>query len=96
MYKSITIATEQEEFKVSALIISKGKEPLKFDFPSFDILIDGAVVESWDSVPYLIEEVYPYLKGEREDEDLDDKLSFFKEELLEVFEEAFHLGILKQ
>ncbi len=66
----------------------------KEEYPSFDIMIDGEVVESWDSLPYLIEEVYPYLKGEKMDDVLDDKLSYYKVELLEMFEEAFSLGIL--
>ncbi len=93
MFKYITLSTDKDEFRVSSLIVSKKDEKLKFDMPSLEILIDGEVTESWNSEPYLIEEVYPYLKGEKENEELDEIFSTYKEEILEIFEEAFSLGI---
>ncbi len=96
MLKYITLATEKDDFRITALITSKIKEPIKFEHPSFQFVIDGKETDCWDSEEYLVKEVYPYLKNEVESDEFDDLFSNYKEELLDLFEEAFELGVLKR
>jgi hypothetical protein len=63
--------------------------------PSFEIWEEGKLIELWDNVNYLNESLYQWLRGinVEEKEELEDKLSNFKKELLELFKIAIKDGI---
>lgn len=87
MFKYTTIATDDGGFELSSLLDED------YHDTSFTIKIDNEVVELWDNMEFLQNDLYHYLNGEHNDY-LDDILSNYKEELLEMFDEAFKMRML--
>lgn len=91
MFKYLTISDDNGFYELSANIY-KDKEG--YDFVGF-AFGENEPRELWDNVDYLRETLYPWLKGEIEDDELyKDIPEEDKEIVLELFEEAFKLGML--
>lgn len=84
MWKSMELHTDDEAFTLGTIFGSPAMTWLEVDKDT-----------TWDNVEYLIEEVWPYLKGERIDKELDALFCGNKEELLEMFNEAEKLGFFE-
>lgn len=91
MTKYTTITTDDECYSLSALIIDN-----EYVMPSLAFKIDGEEIDSWDSEEYLYKEVYPYLLGLNDDDDLEDTFSNVKKRVLEIFEEAIRMGFFNK
>lgn len=99
MFKHITIQTEDNKYSISALINKNGD----YVMPSFNIKENTDNQEIWDNDTYLIEELYPKLvqykeSTERIFELLDIEVIPESDilDILELFEEAFKIGVLKR
>lgn len=94
MIKYLTISTDCGIYKLSA-IEYRGE----YVFASLQIGRDSdSTTEYWDNDSFLVEKLYPYLKGEIEApiQEVEDVFSNSKEKVLEIFEEAFKAGILNR
>lgn len=92
MYITTEISTDDGEFKLSVLTEINEDGSLKQIMPSFSSYIEGKLLFMWDHPKYMLDELYPYLKGEREDNDLDEIFSSHKDEIFEMFETGIKLG----
>ncbi len=89
--KWTVISTSDDSYNISAIIVDD-----KYKIPSLNFNIDGKCVDCWDHEEYLIKTVYPYLKGEISDENLDEYFSNLKPDILELFEEAIKMNFFKK
>jgi len=98
VYKAIE--TDDGVFRLSDSV-----ENEKFiEMPDFTITKDHKEVDYYDSPYFLLNAVYPYLQNKSNDiskdflkqdiEGMEKYLKNDKEELLEIFEEAFRIGML--
>lgn len=95
MFSYTTFETDDQSFKLSALLMPEG-----YVMPSFYNIIDDEIVDEIDSLEYLRDVVIGYLKEElphdhEEWQYCEDTFSNFKEELLEIFNAAEKLGFFK-
>ena len=92
MFKYTTVATNDDQFKLSANL----NKDNKFYMPSL-IIVDGDNAELFcDNETYLMETVYPYLKGDALNDEFDSYFSNNREDLLSVFEEAIKIGFFNE
>lgn len=98
MRKYITLTTEDGNYTISAFIEKEGT----YIYPSFNIKEHTENGEIWDNEKYLINILYPKLKKYKElKENLEIELKEIIEEssileILDLFEEAFKIGVLKK
>lgn len=62
----------------------------------FNIIIDGKVIEEFDDNFQIISELYPYFKGQLISHKLEDKFSYVKDILCELFKEAEKNGFFQK
>lgn len=107
MFSYYTISTDDDQMQLSALVDIK--DYTKYHMPSLTLSKELNI--SWDSEPYLVTKVYPYLKNdlinleksciadginfEEVIQEFDGIFSSYKSELLEMFDMAFSIGLLK-
>jgi len=97
MFSYTAFETDDGAFRLSA-----NKDNFKFYMPSLFIIADGKIIDEFDSISYLKNIMFKYLKDDLEfidDETLDDlesSFSNYKEELLEMFNEADKLGFFNE
>ena len=92
MFKYVTVSTDSGEFKLNANL----NEHDKFYMPSLTTS-NGDDCECFsDNDTFLMETIYPYLKGDVEDGELDSYFKIEKEDLLAVFEEAIGVGFFDE
>lgn len=91
MTKYTTITTDDECYSLSALIIDN-----EYIMPSLSFEIEGTESDMWDSEEYLYKEVYPYLLGLNDDDELEHTFSNVKKQVLEIFEEAIRMGFFNK
>jgi hypothetical protein len=88
-----TIVTDEDDYRLSALLTDKG-----YEMASLQFLLDGEETGFWDNDIFLYETVYPYLKGEKtsEDEKLKNEIPPDDHgDVLELFEKGIELGFFK-
>jgi len=100
MFKYITIKADTNNCEISALI----DENNNYYSPSFSFKNHWNKTQIWDNEKYLIDVFYPKLinyKNRKEEilkelklEEFED--DYFIQECLEIFEEAFKIGIFKR
>lgn len=91
MTKYTTITTDDECYSLSALIIDN-----EYIMPSLQFKYLGDEIDYWDNEEYLYKEVYPYLLGLNDDDELEDTFSNVKKQVLEIFEEAIRMGFFNK
>lgn len=80
------ILSDNEKYEISANLDEKIGE---YYIPFFHFKEEGDI---WDNDDYLIKKLYPFLKGERQDEELEEIIPFDdRKELSDMFEEAIKL-----
>jgi len=83
-----TISTDEDNYRLSALMTDNG-----YEMPSLEILLDGEEIAFWDNEIFLYNTVYPILKGKKEDTEIIDTIpEDDHKELLELFEKAEKMG----
>lgn len=91
MIKYTTITTDDECYSLSALIIDN-----EYVMPSLSFEIEGTESDTWDNEEFLYGELYPYLIGLNEDDEMDEVFSSSKVAVLEIFEEAIKMGFFNK
>jgi len=90
MFKLTMICTNDHAYELNALLTNNEYHDVSLEF-----YIDDENIDTWDNEDYLINDVYPYLKGEKQDDELDDIFSNVKNDVLEIFEEAIRMKFFK-
>lgn len=103
MHRTIEIKTEDDVFGISALVDIDENGGLLYDMPCFTIYDENHnndIYEIWDNESYL-NKFYKYLINDHRDltkdeiSNFDMSFSSFREELTEIFIDAYRIGILK-
>lgn len=90
-----TISTDDDNYRLSAIIGKDG-----YEMASLEFRMDGEMTDYWDSDQYLYHQVYPFLMGKNVDikihMDLDDIIpSEDRPVLLELFKKGDEMGFFK-
>lgn len=85
-----TIATDDESYSLSAIIVNN-----EYEMPFLSIKVDGEEVECWDYEEYLLTTLYPYLITGVDTDGLDDIFSEVREDVLSLFNKGIALGFFK-
>ena len=85
-----TIATDDESYSLSAIIVNN-----EYEMPSLSIKVDGEEVEYWDCEEYLLTTLYPYLNTGIDTDGLEDMFSAVREDVLALFDTGIALGFFK-
>lgn len=95
MFSYTTFETDDSSFKLSAIIYNG-----THSMPSLYHMMNGSIHDEVDSIDYLLE-IYKYLKDDLKTdpnliEDFESIYSSYKQELLEMFNEANKLGFFNK
>lgn len=98
MFRSNEIISDCDKYHLSCLVDSEFNNQ-KFSAITLGFYVNGKVNEIWDNESFLIETLYPYLKGlqiELSSSDIHEINCLIdedvKEELIEMFDTAINLG----
>jgi len=90
-----TISTDEDNYKLSALMTDNG-----YEMPSLEILIDGEEIAFWDNDNFLYKNLYPQLMGECDDKNAKEYINQNIPEddyndLLELFNKGIEMGFFE-
>jgi hypothetical protein len=86
-----TIVTDEDDYRLSALLTDKG-----YEMASLQFLLDGEETGFWDNDHYLYNTVYPYLKGEMKNEELEVEIPPADcNAVLELFKKGEEMGFFE-